>query len=116
MNKQILVLTMSQSQSKFEVTRLEEEALKMGIEVRKALYKDLRFRFDEGIRVYVLGKEVTADNTMAVWFRVAGTVSGKYVEGRNVLIRALREKGIFCCNHEGYLEWARMGKISQHAI
>jgi RimK family alpha-L-glutamate ligase len=115
-NKSILVLTMSQSQSKYEVTRLEEEAQKMGIEVRKALYRDLRFRFDDGIRVFGLGKEVTIENTMAVWFRVAGTVSGKYVEGRNVLIRALREKGIFCCNHEGYLDWARMGKIAQHGI
>lgn len=117
MNKQILVLTMSQSQSKYEVTRLEEEAKKRGIKIRKALYRDLRFRFDEdGVKILVLGKEITPENTQAVWFRVAGTVSGKYVEGRNVLIRALRERGIFCCNHEGYLGWARMGKIAQHGI
>ena len=116
MSKKILVLTMSQSQSKYEVTRLEEEALKEGIEVKKALYKDMKFGFERGGEVFIKGEEVTFENTLAVWFRVAGTVSGKYVEGRNVLIRILESKGIFCSNHSGYLGWARMGKIAQHGV
>jgi ribosomal protein S6--L-glutamate ligase len=52
---------------------------------------------------------------MGMWFRVAGTKSGKYTEGRNLAIRILQD-GIFCANHEGYLGWARMGKIAQHAL
>jgi len=46
---------------------------------------------------------------------VAGTISGKYTEGRNLLISILGKK-IFFANHEGYLKWSRMGKISQHGV
>lgn len=112
--KKILVLTMSQSQSGYEVGRLVEEAKKVEIEVNKALYKDLIFDLSNGReRVLVKGEEITADNTLAVWFRVAGTKSGKYVEGRNLMIRLLEDK-VFCTNHQGYLGWPRMGKIAQH--
>jgi hypothetical protein len=52
---------------------------------------------------------------MGMWFRVAGTISGKYTEGRNLVIRTLGDK-VFCANHEGYLKWPRMGKISQHGM
>lgn len=126
--KSILVLTMSQSQSNYEVTRLVEEAAKFGIEVNRVLYREITFDlknqnpskspFDKGdlTRVFAKGVEITPENTMAVWFRVAGTVSGKYTEGRNMLIRILRKRGIFCANHEGYLGWTRMGKIAQHAL
>ena len=113
-NKKILVLTMSQSQSSYEVGRLVEEAKKVGIEVNKALYKNLIFDLSNGKeRVLVKGEEITAVNTLAVWFRVAGTKSGKYVEGRNLMIRLLGGK-VFCTNHQGYLGWPRMGKIAQH--
>lgn len=115
--KSILVLTMSQSQSNYEVTRLVEEAEKFGIEVNRTLYREITFDLTNGeSRVFAKGKEITSENTMAVWFRVAGTVSGKYTEGRNMLIRILRKKGIFCVNSEGYLNWTRMGKIAQHAV
>jgi RimK family alpha-L-glutamate ligase len=50
-----------------------------------------------------------------MWFRVAGTVSGKYTEGRNLVIRILG-KDIFCVNYAGYLGWPRMGKIAQHGV
>ncbi len=117
MKRKILVLTMSQSQSNFEVTRLVEEAAKHGIEVERALYRDLTFDLtSDKEKVFVKGKEITPENTMAVWFRVAGTISGKYTEGRNLLIRVLRSRGIFCANHKGYLGWTRMGKIAQHAV
>lgn len=114
--KSILVLTMSQQQSNFEVTRLVEEAQKMGVSVNRALYRELSFELKDGeYKVFVRGEEITPENTMALWFRVAGTVSGKYVEARNLAIRLLRDK-IFCTNAEGYLNWPRMGKISQHGI
>lgn len=114
--KQILVLTMSQSQSKYEVGRLCEEAEKIGVVVNKALYREVIFDLSNGGKVLVKGKEINAENTVAVWFRVAGTKTGKYTEGRNVLIRILEAKGIFCCNHSGYKAWARMGKIAQHGL
>jgi ribosomal protein S6--L-glutamate ligase len=50
-----------------------------------------------------------------MWFRVAGTRSGKYTEGRNLAIRILRDE-VFAANHDGYLKWSRMGKISQHGV
>ena len=115
-NKNILVLTMSQSQSKYEVTRLKEEAEKMGVRVKKALYREVTFDLNGKGKVFVQGEEINASNTAAVWFRVAGTKTGKYTEGRNVLIRILQAEGIFCCNHEGYTKWARMGKIAQHGL
>ncbi|PIU73729.1 hypothetical protein COS78_00780 [Candidatus Shapirobacteria bacterium CG06_land_8_20_14_3_00_40_12] len=115
--KQIIAFTMSPIQSQFEVDRLEEEARKMGIKVKRAMYREVVFDLNnENSKVYVAGEEITAKNTMGVWFRVAGTKSGKYTEGRNMLIRFLQKKGIYCVNGEGYLHWTRMGKIAQHAL
>jgi RimK family alpha-L-glutamate ligase len=114
--KKILVLTMSQSQSNYEVGRLVEEAEKLGVGINKALYRDLSFDLNNGkSRVLVKGEEITTENTLGAWFRVAGTKTGKYVEGRNLMIRLLENK-VFCVNHEGYLNWPRMGKISQHGV
>ena len=117
MNKKIVTFTMSLKQSQFEVDRLEAEAKKMGIEVNRALYRELSFDLNnEKPRVFVRGEELTAENTLGLWFRVAGTKSGKYTEARNLAIRILRNKGIFCVNEKGYLGWTRMGKIAQHGV
>jgi len=116
MKAKIITFTMSLKQSQFEVNRLEEEAKKLGVEVNRALYRDLRFDLkNEKPRVLVNGEEVSTENTLGMWFRVAGTVSGKYTEGRNLAIRIL-QNNIFCANHAGYLGWTRMGKISQHGV
>lgn len=114
MDKKILVLTMSQSQSSYEVGRLVTEAKKRGLEINKALYKELSFDLSKG-QVRVRGEEINKKNTLGVWFRVAGTKSGKYVEGRNLMIRLLLGE-VFCINCQGYLNWPRMGKISQHGV
>lgn len=117
MNRKIVTFTMSLKQSQFEVDRLVTEANRLGVEVNRALYRDLSFDLNnENPRVFVKGEELTVENTLGLWFRVAGTVSGKYTEGRNLAIRILREKGVFCANHNGYLNWTRMGKIGQHAL
>lgn len=125
--RKILTFTMSLMQSQWEVDRVEEEANKMGIEVNRALYRDIKFSiFNDSAkgglrsatqfsRVFVKGEEINEKNTLGMWFRVAGTKSGKYVEGRNLAIRLLQNK-VFCCNHGGYLKWARMGKIAQHGL
>ena len=116
MTKQIITFTMSLKQSQFEVDRLETEAKKIGVEVNRALYRDLTFDLtNENPKVFVKGVEIIPENCMGMWFRVAGTVSGKYTEGRNLAIRILLSR-IMCVNHEGYLNWTRMGKISQHAL
>ena len=107
---------MSLKQSQFEVERLAAEAEKLGVEINRSLYRELTFDLNNSNpRVFVRGEEITGDNTLGVWFRVAGTVSGKYTEGRNLLIKLLGKK-IFCANHEGYVKWSRMGKISQHGV
>jgi len=96
MQKQIITFTMSLKQSQFEVDRLETEARKMGVPVKRALYRELSFdlgRKWDSARTLVQGQEITPENTMGMWFRVAGTVSGKYTEGRNLAIRILRKRG-----------------------
>lgn len=116
MTRKIVTFTMSPKQSQFEVDRLETEANKMGIEVNRALYRELSFDLKDGApRVFLHGEQLTAENTMGLWFRVAGTKSGKYTEARNLAIRILREN-IFCVNEKGYLGWTRMGKIAQHGV
>lgn len=115
MNRKIVTFTMSLRQSQFEVDRLEQEAKDLGVEVNRALYRELSFDLGDEGRVFVRGAEVTEENTLGMWFRVAGTVSGKYTEGRNMVIRLLQDR-IFCANHTGYLGWTRMGKIAQHAV
>jgi len=93
-----------------------EEARKMGIEAEKAMYRELSFRLGgKKARVFWKGEELTVENLLGVWFRVAGTRSGKYVWGRNMLIKILEDK-VKCVNHEGYLRWQRMGKILQHSV
>ena len=126
MNKKIVTFTMSLKQSQFEVDRLETEAKNLGVEVNRSLYRDLTFNLENGkAKVFVKGEEINGENTMGMWFRVAGTKSGKYTEGRNLAIRllsgqtqgsALTDKPVFCANHRGYLEWSRMGKIAQHGV
>ncbi len=131
MTRKIVTFTMSPKQSQFEVDRLESEARALGIEVNRVLYRELSFDlnpsrplaaspFDKGekkniARVYVRGEELMEENTLGLWFRVAGTKSGKYTEARNLVIRILGEK-IFCVNKKGYLGWTRMGKIAQHGV
>jgi len=116
MNKKIVTFTMSLKQSQFEVDRLEAEAKKLGVEVNRSLYRELTFDLNnENPRVLVRGEELTTENTLGMWFRVAGTVSGKYTEGRNLVIRILQSR-IFGVNHTGYLGWPRMGKIAQHGV
>ncbi|MEK7527975.1 MAG: RimK family alpha-L-glutamate ligase [Patescibacteria group bacterium] len=116
-SKKIIAFTMSPIQSQFEVDRLEEEAGKLGIKVKRAMYREIQFQIsNDKCQILVQGEEVTAENTMGCWFRVAGTKSGKYTEGRNMLIRLLGKKGVFCVNGQGYLNWTRMGKIAQHAL
>ncbi|MBU1117483.1 hypothetical protein KKD37_00800 [Patescibacteria group bacterium] len=115
--KKIVTFTMSLRQSQFEVDRLETEAKKLGLEVNRALYKELSFDLSDGeAKVFVRGEELTAENTMGLWFRVAGTRSGKYTEARNLAIRILEEKGVFCVNSKAYLGWTRMGKVAQHGV
>jgi len=131
MNRKIVTFTMSLRQSQFEVDRLEAEAKKMGIEVNRALYRELSFELGQPparggqariARTFVRGEELTAENTLGLWFRVAGTKSGKYTEARNLAIHILggRPRGyahtVFCVNEKGYLGWTRMGKIAQHGV
>jgi len=117
MNRKIVTFTMSLKQSQFEVERLETEAMAMGIEVNRALYRELSFDLKDKLpRVFVKGEELTAENTLGLWFRVAGTKSGKYTEARNLAIRILEKKGVKCVNSSSYLGWTRMGKIAQHGV
>lgn len=111
-HKSILIFTMSEWQSKFEINRILDEAKKLGVNAERVLYKDLTFADD---KVFVGGEEVNETNTMGAIFRVAGTVSGKYVEARNLFITLLKDK-IKCVNAEGYLQWPRMGKIPQLGV
>jgi len=107
---------MSLRQSQFEVDRLETEAKKLGVEVNRSLYKDLTFKVENGkAKALVRGEEINTENTLGMWFRVAGTRSGKYTEARNLLLRIVG-KDILAINREGYLGWNRMGKIAQHGV
>jgi len=115
MNKKLLILTMSVRQSKYEADRVEEEARKRGVEVWRALYRELNFEVGEkGVVVRVGEVVIDERNLLGIWFRVAGTVSGKYTVGRDMLIRALRGR-VRMDNEESYTKWQRMGKISQYA-
>jgi len=116
MNKKIITFTMSLRQSQFEVDRLETEAKKLGVEVNRSLYRDLSFKVENGqAKALVRGEEVNFENTLGMWFRVAGTRSGKYTEARNLLLRIV-DKNVLAINREGYLGWNRMGKIAQHGV
>lgn len=107
---------MSLRQSQFEVDRLETEAKKLGVEVNRALYKDLSFKVENGqAKALVKGEEINSENTIGMWFRVAGTRSGKYTEARDLLLKML-DKNIFAINKDGYTRWNRMSKIAQHGV
>ncbi len=107
---------MSERQSKFEVDRFETEANKLGVEVNRCLYRDLVFAIENGrAKVLVKGEEIAKENTLGVWFRVAGTSSGKYIEARDLLLKMI-DGDIFAINKDGYLGWNRMGKIAQHGV
>lgn len=116
-NKRIITFTMSLRQSQFEVERLVTEAAAMGIEVDRALYRELSFDLKNGeSKVFIRGQEVQPEEAYGLWFRVAGTKSGKYTEARNLAIRILETKGVKCVNSRTYLSWTRMGKIAQHGV
>ncbi len=116
-DKKIVTFTMSLRQSQFEVDRLVAEAKAMGIEVNRSLYKELTFDLnDRESKVFIRGEEVRPEDVYGLWFRVAGTKSGKYTEARNLAIRILEQKGIRCVNARTYLAWTRMGKIAQHGV
>lgn len=116
MRKKILVLIREKGQSKYEVGRIVEEAEKLGFEITVALYKDLRFELcgDKNL-VWVKDTLVNKTNFDLIYFRVAGTGDGRYVEARNLLIRLVGNE-IRCINKSGYLTWPRMGKIAQHGV
>ncbi|MBU4210814.1 ATP-grasp domain-containing protein [Patescibacteria group bacterium] len=115
--KKILIFTLSESQSSYEVKRVIEEGYGMGIRVKRVLYSALKFEIkNEKMQVFVGGEEIVKENTMGVWFRVAGTTSGKYVIARNLLINILQKEGVFCVNSDGYSKWPRMGKITQYGV
>lgn len=116
MTKKILVFTMSEAQSKYETERVFDEAKKMGIEAERALYRELSFDLVDGDpKVFWKRQRLGKENLWGMWFRVAGTKTGKYVWGKNMLIKIL-ENEVFCVNHRGYLRWQRMGKLLQHAV
>ena len=109
MTKKLLVFTMSEAQSKYETERVIDEAKKMGIEAERALYRELSFDLVDGEpKVFWKGQRLGKENLWGMWFRVAGTRTGKYVWGKNMLIKIL-ENEVFCVNHGGYLRWQRMG-------
>ena len=84
--------------------------------MEKVNYREVTFKVNnQKPRVYINSIERSGENTLGCWFRVAGTKTGKYVEGRNMLIRLLQSQ-VFCVNAGSYLGWPRMGKISQHAV
>jgi RimK family alpha-L-glutamate ligase len=110
--KKVAAITNAEARAK----QIEIEAKKLGVEVNRSLYKDLTFNLENGkTKVFIRGEEINGENTLGMWFRVAGTRSGKYTEARNLAIRLLNGK-VFAANHEGYLTWTRMGKISQHGV
>jgi ribosomal protein S6--L-glutamate ligase len=114
MNKKILIMTMSENQSRYETERVIEEAAKMGIVACRGLYRELSFNLVNGAsKVFWKGEELGKKNLLGVWFRVAGTKSGKYVLAKDMLIKLLKDE-VFCVNSEGYLRWQRMGKILQY--
>ena len=92
-------MTMNNSRRGYEVGRVLEEAQRANIPVKHVAYRQMQFDLKkDGSRVLVGGVEVDGENTAGVWFRVAGTKTGKYPIGRAVLIRNLTQKGVFCVN------------------
>lgn len=117
MQKQIIIMTMNSIRKNYEVGRLLEEAEKRGVKAKWVKYADVVMEINnQEPKIFVQGEEITGENTAGVWFRVAGTKTGKYPIGRGVLIRILRSKGVFCTNSVAYTTWERMGKIAQHGV
>jgi RimK family alpha-L-glutamate ligase len=116
MDKKILVLIREKGQSKYEVGRIVKEGKKKNIEIKVALYKDLRFEIENGrTQVWIEDELINQDNFGSIYFRVAGTSDGRYVEARNLLLR-LRGDEIKSVNKTSYLNWPRMGKIAQYGV
>jgi hypothetical protein len=70
------------------------------VEVNRALYKDLIFKVENGkAKALVKGEEVNGENTLGMWFRVAGTRSGKYTEARDLLLRIVGKEVLAINNH-----------------
>ena len=116
MKKKILVLIREKGQSKYEVGRIVEESEKLGFKITVALYKNLRFEVNgEKSLVWVGSKLVNKNNFDLIYFRVAGTKDGRYVEARNLLLRLVGDE-VKCINKVSYLNWPRMGKIVQYGV
>jgi RimK family alpha-L-glutamate ligase len=116
MKNKILVLIREKGQSKYEVERIVEEAKKLGFEITVGLYKDLKFELRNGKNlVWIKNTLVSKINFDLIYFRVAGTRDGRYVEARNLLLRLVGNE-IRCINKNGYLNWPRMGKIAQYGV
>ncbi|MDD4937928.1 MAG: hypothetical protein PHX34_02810 [Candidatus Shapirobacteria bacterium] len=116
MKKRILVLIREKGQSRYEVGRIVDEAKKKKIEIKVALYKDLKFELENGkIKIWVEDELINQDNFGSIYFRVAGTMDGRYVEARNLLLK-LRGDEIRSVNKTSYLNWPRMGKIAQYGV
>lgn len=117
MAKKILLFTMNNKRRGYEVARVLEEAEKMGIEAKHVAYRGMQLELNsKQPKIIVEGEEVNKENTYGLWFRVAGTKTGKYPIGRAAMIRVLRQNGVFCCNGDSYTKWERMGKIAQHGV
>ncbi|MFA5532747.1 MAG: RimK family alpha-L-glutamate ligase [Candidatus Shapirobacteria bacterium] len=116
MDKKILVLIREKGQSKYEVGRIVKEGKKKNIEIKVALYRDLKFEIENGkTQVWVEDELINKNNFRSIYFRVAGTADGRYVEARNLLLR-LRGDEIKSVNKTSYLNWPRMGKIAQYGV
>ena len=116
MNRKVLVLIREKGQSKYEVGRIVEEGQNLGVKVTVALYKDLRFEVNKSRSlVWVKNILVNKNSFDLIYFRVAGTGDGRYVEARNLLLRLIGDE-IKCVNINSYLNWPRMGKIAQHGV
>jgi len=110
-------MTMNNIRKNYEVGRLVEEVEKAEIPFMWAKYSDMVIEANnENPKVFIKGQEINSDNTYSIWFRVAGTKTGKYPIGRALMLRILRMKGVDCVNTTAYSTWERMGKISQHGV
>lgn len=117
MAKKILIMTMNNIRKNYEVSRVMEEAMKMGVDIKWVKYSDMVIEannFSPG--VLIQGEKIEASNTYGIWFRVAGTKTGKYPIGRALMLRILKRQGVVGVNFSAYTSWERMGKIAQHGV
>lgn len=110
-------MTMNNIRKNYEVSRVMEEAMKMGVDIKWVKYSDMVIEannFSPG--VLIQGEKIEASNTYGIWFRVAGTKTGKYPIGRALMLRILKRQGVVGVNFSAYTSWERMGKIAQHGV